>query len=43
MVNIISAILERMEDHIQELLALEISTEEKKQEKKTFGTSGRLE
>ena len=30
MVNIISAILERMEDHIQELLALGISTEEKK-------------
>jgi hypothetical protein len=31
MVNIILAILERMEDHIQELLALKISTEEKKE------------
>jgi hypothetical protein len=29
--NIISAILEKMEDHIQELLALGISTEEKKE------------
>jgi hypothetical protein len=30
----ISAILERMEDHIQELLALGISTDEKKKRKK---------
>ena len=37
--NIISAILERMEDHIQELLALGFSTDEKKKRKKImFGS-----